>query len=226
MLNRIGENVFVHETVRFYGRNDVGDNSLVLENVILGYPTTDTLVSMREERMRADFFDFEGSKIGHNAIIRSEAVIYANVTIGNYVRTGHKVLVRENSRIGDNVLIGTNVVIDNNTIVGSNVSIQSSVYIPTGTVIEDYVFLGPNCVLLNDMYPIRTGSKLEPPILRKGVTVGGNATIMPGIEVGEGAMIAASAVVRKEVPPWHFAIGAPARFKPLPEELVMLNRIE
>jgi acetyltransferase-like isoleucine patch superfamily enzyme len=87
------------------------------------------------------------------------------------------------------------------------------------------VFLGPNVVITNDPYPVRTGSGLDPVRLCRGATIGGNATLCPGIVVGEGAFVAAGAIVTRDVPPWHLAIGGPARFRPLPKSLKMRNKI-
>ena len=221
----VGEGSLVHDSVISYGRNIIGKNCIVLEKVILGYPTTEILVKMREKKKFAEEFDYFGCQLGDNVIVRSEGVIYSNVTLGNYVRTGHKVLIRENSTIGNDVLVGTNVVIDRNVKIGSYVSIQSTVYIPTNTVIEDYVFLGPNCVFLNDRFPIRIENELRGPRICRGVTVGGNATIFPGVTVGEGAFVSAGAVVLEDVPPWHLAKGVPAKFEELPEKLRILNKI-
>jgi acetyltransferase-like isoleucine patch superfamily enzyme len=221
----VGEGSLVHDSVISYGRNTIGKNCIVLEKVILGYPTTEILVRMREEKKLAEAFDYFGCQLGDNVIVRSETVIYGNVTIGNYVRTGHKVLIRENSTIGNDVLVGTNVVIDRNVAIGNYVSIQSTVYIPTNTIIGDYVFLGPNCVFLNDRFPIRIESELKGPRICKGVTVGGNATIFPGVTVGEGAFVSAGAVVLEDVPPWHLAKGVPAKFEKLPEKLRIINKI-
>jgi acetyltransferase-like isoleucine patch superfamily enzyme len=225
MSNVIGKGTLIHDSVIMYGENSIGEDCIILEKVVLGYPTTEMLVKMREEKKFAEEFDFLGCQLGHDVIIRSEGIIYSNVVIGNYVRTGHKVLIREDSIVGDNVLVGTNVVIDRNVRIGNNVSIQSSVYIPTNTIIENYVFLGPNCVFLNDRFPIRIETELKGPRICKGVTVGGNATILPGVTVGEGAFVAAGALVLEDVPPWHLAKGAPAEFIELPEKLKILNKI-
>lgn len=221
-----GKNVYIHESVKFYGINYVGDDTMIMENVILGYPTGDIFLEIRDGKHNIEDLQYEGCRIGTNTILRAGVAVYKDSILGNDVRTGHNVLIREKCNIGNNVLLGTNVVVDNHTIIGNFVSIQSSVYIPTGTTIEDYVFLGPNCVLLNDKYPIRyKNAPLKAPILRKGASIGGNATILPGIEVGEGAMVAASAVVTRNVPSWHLATGAPARFVKLPQDMQVFNRI-
>lgn len=215
----------IHESCKTYGINTLGKDCIVLENVMLGYPGGKVLNEILSKNTRVEDHSFIGVKIGDNAVIRPNTTVYCDVVIGNNLRTGHNALVRERTLVGDSVLIGTNVVIDGNTTIGSHVSIQSNVYIPTGTVIEDSVFLGPCSVLTNDKYPIRVKYDLKGPVLRKGVSVGANATLLPGVEIGEGAMIAAGALVTRDVPPWKLAVGAPARITDLPEKLKGYNLI-
>jgi acetyltransferase-like isoleucine patch superfamily enzyme len=225
MIVKVGENTYIHSSVISYGDNRIGSHCVVLEHVILGHPVSDMLVDMREKRKFIHDFEYDGVVLGDSCVIRSDAVLYCNVRIGHHARTGHKILVRENTQIGDHVLIGTNTVIDNDVRIGSFVSMQTNVYVSTGCVIEDYAFLGPGCVLLNDKYPIRTEAGLTPVTIRRGATIGGNATLLPGVTVGEGAMVAAAATVTEDVPPWHVAVGSPARFREIPERLRVLNRI-
>ena len=152
----------------------------------------------------------EKAKIADNCMIRSHNVIYDNVEIGEGTKTGHFVLIREKTKIGKNCKIGTGTIIDGETEIGDNVSIQSNVYIPRKAKIEDNVFLGPCCVLTNDKKPPQPN--LEGPIIKRGATVGANATILPGIEIGENAMVGAGAVVTKDVPAGDVVMGVPAKF--------------
>jgi acetyltransferase-like isoleucine patch superfamily enzyme len=221
----IGKDVKVHHTVRTYGRNSVGDHSIITDNVILGFPSTELLLTLRQVDLNLEHADYEGCTIGGNAILRSEAVFYCSVKIGDDVRTGHKILVRENTVIGHNVSIGANTVIDNECTIGNFVSMQTGVYLPTGTMISDYVFLGPGATLTNDRHPARTDGPLEPASICRGASLGANCVVMPGVTVGEGALIAANAVVTKDVPDWHMAKGIPAGVTPLPDELRVLNKI-
>lgn len=213
------------ENVTIYGKSSIGKNAIIGDGVIIGHPTANLMKIAASSGSDIKGMDFKGARIGDNAVIRSNSIIYSDVEIGNNFRTGHNVMVREETRIGNDVLIGTNTIIDGRTSIGNNVSIQGNVYIPLNVVIEDHVFIGPCAVLTNDKYPIRTKSDLSGPILRKGASLGANSTILPGIEVGEGAMVAAGALVTKNVPPWKLAIGFPAEFKELPEELKTLNNI-
>ncbi len=161
--------------------------------------------------------------IGDEATIRAGTIVYADVTIGDRFQTGHNALIREETRIGDDVLIGTQCVVDGQTTIGSNVSVQTGVYIPSETTIGDDVFIGPHAVLTNDPYPVRVDVDLEGPVLEDGVSVGANATILPGVTVGEGAFIAAGAVVTDDVAPGELAVGAPAKTEPLPNVLRQSN---
>ncbi|WP_461461508.1 acyltransferase [Methanobrevibacter sp.] len=163
--------------------------------------------------------------IGQNSFIRSNSVIYNDVVIGDDFRTGHNVLIRENTTIGDDVLIGTNTVIEGNCTLGNNISIQSNVYIPSNSVIEDNVFIGPCTCFTNDRYPVRVEYDLKGPQIRRGASIGGNSTFLSNLEIGEGAIVAAGAVVTRSVPPYYLAIGTPAKIKPLPASLRVPNMI-
>lgn len=221
------KNVKIIGDVRIYGRTEIGINSVIFDNCIFGFPQGDILKEILEKNLKIEEYDFPGTVVGKNAVIRSGCVLYSNVSIGDQLRTGHNVLIREKTKIGDKVLIGTNSVIDGEIKIGSHVSIQSNVYIPINTEIEDYVFLGPNAVLTNDKYPIRGKEiKLIGPTIRKGASIGSNAVILPGVEIGEGAMIGSGSVVIHDIPPWKIAVGNPAKvIKEVPEELRALNRI-
>ena len=162
--------------------------------------------------------------IGKNHTIRSNSIIYNDVVIGDNFRTGHNVVIRENTNIGDDVLIGTNTVIEGDVIIGNDVSIQSNVYIPTNSVIEDNVFIGPCACFTNDKYPVRINYELQGPKIRRGASIGGNTTFLSNVEIGEGSIVAAGAIVIHSVPPFYLAIGTPARIKPLPDHLKVPNR--
>lgn len=163
--------------------------------------------------------------IGENPTIRHGSIIYDDVIIGDGFSTGHDVLLREFTEIGDDVLVGTKTVIDGRTDVGSHVSLQTGVYVPSHTTIGDNVFIGPHAVLTNDMFPVRTDTELVGPTIEDGASIGANATLLPGVTVGEEAFVAAGAVVTEDVPPKTLAIGVPAIHRPLPDELQGRNEI-
>jgi acetyltransferase-like isoleucine patch superfamily enzyme len=161
----------------------------------------------------------EPTRVGADATIRAGSIVYGNVRIGDGFTTGHDVLIREETTIGDDVLVGTKTVVDGETTIGDDVSLQTGVYVPARTTVGDNVFVGPNAVLTNDPYPLRREEALEGPTLEAHVSVGANATILPGVTVGRGSFVAAGAVVADDVPAETLAVGVPARHEPLPAPL-------
>lgn len=157
--------------------------------------------------------------IGAESTVRAGTIVYDDVVTGERFSTGHFALVRELTDVGDDVLVGTKTVIDGRTAIGSNVSLQTGVYVPSQTTIGDNVFLGPHSVLTNDPYPIRQDVDLVGPTIEDHVSVGANATILPGVTVGRGSFVAAGSVVTEDVPEETLAVGAPAEHRPLPAEL-------
>lgn len=189
-----------------YGKNSIGENARIFEPVTLGFPSRDNLGETV----------FLGTTIGKNAIIRSGTILYCDVVIGDDFQTGHNVMIREKTRIGDRVAIGTGTVIEGNSIIGNDVSLQSLVYIPTDTRIGNHVFIGPNAVLTNDRYPPTRIGGLKGPEIKNNAAIGANATLLPGICIGEGALVAAGSVVTRDVPDHMLAIGSPAKIRTLP----------
>lgn len=202
-----------------FGNSKIGNSCFVDSNALIGYPHSAEL-----DLLENNSEQITGCEIGNNSKIRPGA-IYSTAKVGNNTRTGHNFLIRENTVIGNNCLIGTNVVIDDNCIIGNDCSFQTGVYIPTGSKIGDRVFLGPNTTLTNDKTPLRTEYLLEKITIEDDVSVGANATLMPGITLGEGSFVAGGAVVTKNVPAWHLAKGCPAIFIELPESLKKPNRL-
>jgi len=136
--------------------------------------------------------------------------------IGAGTKIWHFSHVMTGARIGERCNIGQNVNIDRGVVIGHNVKIQNNVSIYTGTVIEDDVFLGPSCVLTNVTNPrsqVNRHSLYETTRLRRGCSVGANATIVCGITIGRYAFIGAGAVVTKDVPDYALVLGNPARVR-------------
>jgi len=169
--------------------------------------------------------DTEPPIIGPDSIVRSGTVIYDDVVVGRELQTGHNALIREVTTLGDGVLIGTNAVIDGYSTIGDAVSIQTGAYVPRNTDLGDRSFLGPNAVLLNDMYPVRSEYDLVGPTLGSDVSIGANATVLPDITIGDQAFIAAGTVVTEDVPPETLAVGNPAEHRQLPSELDSENNL-
>jgi acetyltransferase-like isoleucine patch superfamily enzyme len=151
--------------------------------------------------------------IGAGAVIRSHSVIYAGNTIGKNFQTGNKVNIRESNRIGDNVSIGTLSVIEHHVEIADNVRIHTQVFIPEFSVLEEGCWIGPNVVFTNAKYPLSPGVKdqLVGPVIKRGAKVGANSTLLPGVVIGENALVGAGSVVVDDVPAGAVVVGNPAR---------------
>lgn len=142
------------------------------------------------------------------------AVIDDDCQIGEGTKIWHFSHIMSHCKIGMHCNIGQNVVISPEVILGNNVKVQNNVSLYTGVECEDDVFLGPSCVFTNVLNPrsavVRRGQYLQTRI-GKGATIGANATIVCGHDIGSYAFIGAGAVVTKDVPPYALLIGNPAR---------------
>jgi UDP-2-acetamido-3-amino-2,3-dideoxy-glucuronate N-acetyltransferase len=134
--------------------------------------------------------------------------------IGTGTKIWHFSHVMKGARVGERCVIGQNVNIDGRTYIGNNVKIQNNVSIYSGIVIEDDVFLGPSCVLTNVTNPrsqVNRHSQYETTTLKRGCSIGANATIVCGVTIGRYAFVAAGAVVTKDVPDYALVMGNPGR---------------
>lgn len=122
-------------------------------------------------------------------------------------------VVFSEAKIGENCNICANVLIENNVSVGNNVTVKSGVQLWDGITVEDDVFIGPNATFTNDLFPRSKNPdwKLSKTVIKKGASIGANATILCGITIGENAMIGAGSVVTHDVPAGELWYGNPAR---------------
>jgi UDP-2-acetamido-3-amino-2,3-dideoxy-glucuronate N-acetyltransferase len=142
------------------------------------------------------------------------AVIDKGCTIGQGTKIWHFSHIMNGCSIGEQCSVGQNVVISPEVIIGNRVKIQNNVSVYTGVTCEDDVFLGPSCVFTNVINPrsaIVRKNEYRSTIVKKGVTIGANATIVCGITIGRYAFIGAGAVVTKNIPDYALVMGNPAR---------------
>ena len=148
--------------------------------------------------------------------IHPTAEVSPDAEIGPGTSIWHQVQVRENARIGFNCILSKGVYVDAGVVIGNNVKIQNYVSIYHGVTIEDGVFCGPSMVFTNVYNPrsaIKRMHELRPTLVKKGVTIGANASIVCGITISSYAFIGAGAVVLKDVPDYALMVGNPATRK-------------
>lgn len=142
------------------------------------------------------------------------AVIDSGCTIGDDTRIWHFSHIMSGCTIGERCNIGQNVVISPEVVLGNNVKVQNNVSVYTGVTCEDDVFLGPSCVFTNVINPRSAVSRKDrymKTYVGKGATIGANATIVCGHNIGAYALIGAGAVVTKEIPPYALVVGNPSK---------------
>jgi len=134
-------------------------------------------------------------------------------TIGSGTRIWQFVVVLPGAKIGSEVNICSHCFIENDVIIGDRVTIKCGVQIWDGVILEDEVFIGPNVTFTNDKTPRSKiySNKQTKTLVMRGASIGGGATILPGVEIGRGAMVGAGAVVTKSVPDSAVVVGNPAR---------------
>ncbi len=186
--------------VVFSGTAVVGKDSYIGLGSILGFPRRGNLKKAGKGRITV---------IGTGAKIRPYTSIYEGVSIGKDFETGAFVQVREDCSLSNDVRIGTASILERDVTVGNRVRIHSGCFLSEYTQVEDDAWISPGASFLNDRYPVT--DKLIGCKVRRSAVIGANATVFPGVEVGEGAVVAACSVVTKAVPAGVVVVGSPAR---------------
>jgi acetyltransferase-like isoleucine patch superfamily enzyme len=144
-------------------------------------------------KLLAEFYSIKDCKIGDGTIVRDFVNLYG-------------------CQIGKDCKVAAFVEIQRGVIIGDRCKIEAFAFIPSGVTIEDEVFVGPHATFTNDLHPQAVGDwSITPTTVRRGASIGANATIVCGVTIGEGATVGAGAVVTKDVPPGELVVGNPAR---------------
>lgn len=145
--------------------------------------------------------------------IHPTAQVDARAVIGRGTKVWHCAQIREGARVGEDCSIGKDVYLDRDVVIGSRVKIQNGVSVYRGVTIEDDVFVGPHAVFTNDKHPRAFNEEwqITPTLVKRGASIGANATVVCGVVIGEFALVGAGAVVTTDVPSYALVVGNPAR---------------
>ena len=146
--------------------------------------------------------------------VHESSYVDEGATIGENTKVWHFSHVLSGAQIGKDSVLGQNVNVGSRAIIGNGVKIQNNVSIYDDVILEDDVFCGPSCVFTNVINPrafVERKTEYKKTIVKKGASIGANATIVCGVTIGEYALVGAGSVVTKDVPPYSLVYGAPAR---------------
>jgi acetyltransferase-like isoleucine patch superfamily enzyme len=224
----VGARAVLHDGVVVGARSVIGAGSVVNAGVELGADCAveELVVLGKRPRLRPGSSAAAGGELGplileDGVTVCCGAVVYAGSRIAERAIIGDQAQIRERSRIGPRSVVGRGSCVDFDVEVGADVLIQTSVYVTGRSRVEDGVFLGPGVITTNDHAMGRhpRGEPLRGPVFRRACRVGGGVVVLPGIEIGEEAFVAAGAVVTRDVGARQVVIGAPARpVREVPDE--------
>lgn len=206
---RLGDGVEIGPFAVVYSGTSLGEGVRVGAHAVLGQRPTKAKSSTL--KLSADL---PGLTVGTGTTIGVGVVVYAGTTIGNDCFLADGAQVRERCELGDRVIVGHAATVENDCKIGDRARLQTGSYITAHSVLEEDVFIAPMVTTTNDNYMARTEARFA---ATKGVTarkasrIGGNAVILPGVTIGQEAMVAAGAVVTRDVPPYAKVMGIPAR---------------
>jgi acetyltransferase-like isoleucine patch superfamily enzyme len=206
----------VHPTAIVYPGTVLGEGVKVLEQAVVGKQPS---LSPRSTAKREEL---PPAELGDGTIVSTGAVVFAGAKVGARVILGDQSCIRERVLVGDDVVIGRGSLVENDTTIGAMTKIQAEAYITAYSTLEEHVFIAPCVVTTNDDLMGRTERRhelIKGPTIRRGARIGGGATLLPGVEIGEEAFVGAGAVVTKDVEPRMLVVGNPARvLRPVPDD--------
>lgn len=208
----LGENVTIGNHVTIYPKATIGDGCRILDGAVVGRLP----ISNGNTNRPLTSSDYLPVNIGAGCIIGCNSVLYTNVMLGKRVLICDLSSVREGSVFADEVVIARGVMVNYNMHIGARTRVMDLTELPGDMIIEEDVFIstGVSMATDNSVYLTRFGLMdlhINAPVIRRFAVIGNNVTLLPGIEIGEGAFVAAGAVVTRNVPAWTIVAGVPAK---------------
>jgi acetyltransferase-like isoleucine patch superfamily enzyme len=208
---QLGVGVRIGNHVTVYPRVAIGDAVTVYDGAVLGRPPQAAGITTRPLHD-----DGKTLQLGAGCVVGANAVLYRGIQVGQNSLIGDLASIREGCTIGQQSVIGRGVLVMYDTQIGARVRVIDGAILTGNMVIEDDVFIGPGVQSVNDneVYLVRFGLKpfqVQGPIIRRFALIGTGANLAAGIEVGEGAIVAPSAMVTRNVPAWTVVAGVPAK---------------
>lgn len=206
---RVGDDTQIGHNVVIHADTVIGQNVRIDDNTVIGkLPMRARLSAVTKER------DLPPCVISDGVIIGALVVVYRGARLGTHVLVADLASIREDVEIGDLTIIGRGVAIENRTTIGGRCKIETEAYITAMSTLADYCFIGPEVTFTNDNFMGRTEERFrhhKGVTMKQGARVGANATILPGVTIEEDGVVAAGAVVTRDVPKRTIVMGAPAK---------------
>ncbi len=199
----LGHGVVLHDGTRIGSRVRIDDHSVIGKSPMRARLSAVTKAVALDPPVVQD-----------DCLIGAHTVLYRGCVLGSGVLIADLATVREQSTIGDLTIIGRGVSVENQVTIGARCKIETGAYITALSVIEDLCFIAPEVTFTNDNFAGRTAERFlhfKGVTLRRGARVGANATVLPGLVIGEDAFVAAGSVVTRDVPARMVVVGSPAR---------------
>ncbi len=225
---KIGPNVVISKGSRvgdfvvIYEDTIIGENVQIGDSTIIGKRPARAAISTLKE------IDLPPAEIGDGCRIGALVSIYRGAKLSQGVFVADLASVREDVEIGKNTIVGRGVAVENHTRIGKYVKIETNAYVTAHTIIEDRCFIAPMVTMTNDNFLGRTEERFKytkGPHIKKGARIGANAILMPGVVIGEDAVVGAGSVVRRDVPARRVVAGIPAGIvKDTPFEQLLENQ--
>lgn len=238
---RLGKNCTIGQYAVIEKDVTIGDECTIGHNVVIKAGTKigkgvriddNSVIGKQPLRSKRSIFKsdktYQPCEIGDECLIGAQVIIYTGCKVANNVLVADSAAIREDVTIGEFTIIGRSCTVENFTTIGKKCKLETNSYITAYSTVEDFCFIAPGVVTTNDNYLGRTEERFKHfkgVTIRKGGRVGGAAVILPGIEIGEDAVVAAGAVVTKNVPAKMIYVGMPAKeFREVPKDQWLENQ--